>query len=182
MQERTSELTQAIALGSAEALAQFYHEWFDWMYAAARSITRRDEAFCLDIVQDSMLRVIKSIRRFEKRDDLERWLATVVKRAAIDRMRSDGRRAARDREAAANENSGPVMRCSAEEREWLTRAVQGLHPDDQELLVARHRFEWTLAQIAKLRGGVQSPGSVHGRISRVLAQLRREAREAFGGA
>jgi len=177
--ERIDELTHAIALGNAEALTQFYHEWFDWMYGAARSFTRRDEAFCLDVVQDSMLRVIKSIKRMETRDDLERWLRAVVKRAAIDRMRRDSRQTARERTVAEDGGEQPVLRSTTEEREWLNRAIRALDPFDQDLIIARHKLERTLAEIGRYRG--QSPGAVHGKLSRVLAMLRRHAKEAFDG-
>jgi RNA polymerase sigma factor (sigma-70 family) len=177
--QRIDELTHAIAEGSAEALTTFYGDWFDWMYATARTITRRDEAFCLDVVQDSMLRVIKSIRRMETQADLERWLTTVVKRAAIDRMRRDARQAARERSVGPRRDNQPTMKVTTEECAWLRQALRQLGPLDQELLTARHRFEWTLAEIGAARG--QSPGAVHGRIGRVLATLRRHAREAFDG-
>jgi RNA polymerase sigma factor (sigma-70 family) len=177
MNHRIDELTHAIAHGNAGALTQFYGEWFDWMYSAARSFTKRDEAFCLDVVQDSMLRVIKSIRRMETREDLERWLTTVVRRAAIDRMRSDARRQARDQRTTEKPGGQPAMKSTTEERDWLSRAVRALDPKDQELIMARHRLELTFAQIGQFRG--QSPGAVHGRINRVLAALRRNAKEAF---
>lgn len=179
MHDRIDELTHAIALGSPEALTQFYHEWFDWMFAATRAFTKRDEAFCLDVVQDSMLRVIKSIRRMESRADLERWLMTVVKRAAIDRMRRDARQTARERRKGDERGGQPAMKVATEEREWLTRAVRALDARDRDLIMARHRLELTLAQIGQVRG--QTPGAVHGRISRVLALLRRQAKEAFDG-
>ena len=179
MHQRIDELTHAVALGSAEALTQFYHDWFDWMYTTARALTQRDEAFCLDVVQDSMLRVIKSIKRMDTQGDLERWLATVVKRAAIDRMRSDARRAARDQRTLANRGSQPMMKATTEEREWLSRAVRALDPRDQDLIMARHKLGWTLAQIGRMRS--QTPAAVHGGINRVLALLRRDAEEALDG-
>lgn len=177
MHRAIHELTQAIASGDSAALAVFYEQWFDWMYAVAHAATRRDEAFCLDVVQDSMLRVIKSIKRMETREDLERWLTTVIKRAAIDRMRHDSRATARDRKVGEANGSEPAQRSTTEEREWVTRAVRSLSPDDQELLLHRHQLGRTLAQIGAARG--RSPGAVHGRMMRLLAMLRRDAKEAF---
>jgi len=177
MHDRIDELTQALSLGCAEALTSFYREWFDWMYAAARAFTNRDEAFCLDVVQDAMLRVIKSIKRMDTRADLERWLSTVVRRAAIDRLRRESRHSARDRAAGTQCDDLPSMRVSAEEHDWLRAALSALAAEDRELITARHRFGWTLARIGADRA--QTPGAVHGRIVRVLSLLRRHARESF---
>ena len=61
MTQPVRELTAAIASGDTEALASLYREHFDSLYGQARRITGRDESFCLDVVQDAFMRVIRSI-------------------------------------------------------------------------------------------------------------------------
>src|SRR5690606_3993650 len=51
------QTTSAIARGDTEAFAQFYEIWFDRLVHMTRSITGRDESFCLDVTQDAMLRI-----------------------------------------------------------------------------------------------------------------------------
>ena len=63
----TAPLTALIARGDERAFATFYELWFDRALALARSISRRDESFCLDVVQDCMLRVVRMKRRAPNR-------------------------------------------------------------------------------------------------------------------
>ena len=72
VQSKIRSLTEAIASGNTEAFASFYRQWFDTMYAQARNASGRDESFCLDVVQDAMLRVIKSVPAMASDDDLRR--------------------------------------------------------------------------------------------------------------
>ncbi|MGK0202373.1 MAG: DNA-directed RNA polymerase specialized sigma24 family protein, partial [Planctomycetota bacterium] len=50
-------LTGRIAAGDESAFAEFYEAWFVSTLALSRAISRRDEAWCLDVVQDVMLTV-----------------------------------------------------------------------------------------------------------------------------
>ena len=101
VQSKVRSLTEAIASGNTEAFATFYRAWFDTMYAQARGASGRDESFCLDVVQDAMLRVIKSVPAMESADDLRRWLRVVVQSCAYDRFRAETRRKAREQRAVA---------------------------------------------------------------------------------
>ena len=69
---------------------------FPWVAAKARSITRRDEAFCLDVVQDVMMIVVKKMPRLETEAALRAWMARTVSRAVTDRLRSEARRRRRE--------------------------------------------------------------------------------------
>ena len=51
--------------GNAKAVETFYSQYFDFLYHHARRATRRDEAFCLDVVQDAVIRIMRTIRRVE---------------------------------------------------------------------------------------------------------------------
>jgi len=62
MFERIQHLSSAMAAGDSRAVDAFYRQYFDWMYAQARRVTRRDESFCLDVVQDAVLRVMRTVR------------------------------------------------------------------------------------------------------------------------
>src|SRR5262245_11860434 len=67
----TARLTLAIRAGDAGAFATLYEAWFDRALALARSLTRRDESFCLDVVQDAMMRVVRALPRLEDEPALE---------------------------------------------------------------------------------------------------------------
>ena len=100
VESETRAQTAAIAAGDTAAFARFYDRWFDTVYAEAARATGRDEAFCLDVVQDAMMRVIRSMRPLPAEDDVRRWLRAVVHSCAYDRLRSETRRRRRETAAA----------------------------------------------------------------------------------
>ncbi len=181
VQSQVRSLTEAIASGNTEAFATFYRQWFDTMYAQARSASGRDESFCLDVVQDAMLRVIKSVPSMTSSDDLRRWLRVVVQSCAYDRFREEARRKAREQRAvvlrASNLSNCEVgaVEDTVDRIRWLERELQTLNSRDVQLLLMRHRFGWTLKRIGQTLG--MKPGAVDGRIRRVLSKLRRRAKE-----
>lgn len=181
VQSKVRSLTEAIASGNTEAFATFYRAWFDTMYAQARNASGRDESFCLDVVQDAMLRVIKSVPAMESADDLRRWLRVVVQSCAYDRFREEARRKAREQRAVAmrgsNNSSAEVGAAedTVDRIRWLEHELQTLNDRDVQLLFMRHRFGWTLKRIGQTLG--LKPGAVDGRIRRVLGKLRRRAKE-----
>jgi RNA polymerase sigma factor (sigma-70 family) len=172
--ESTRQLTGAIASGDTETFARFYRRWIDRMYAEARRVTGRDESFCLDVVHDAMIRVMESIRPMENEAALWGWLRLVVRSCAFDRLRRQARRRRREQAAGA----AAVSRDDLEDRlTWLRRELAQLGERETALLTMRHRFGWTLRQIASAAG--LKPGAVDGRLRRALAALRRRAEEAF---
>ena len=168
------ELTRAIASGDTEAFAQFYRERFDAMYAHARRCTGRDEAFCLDVVHDAMLKIIHQMKSFDEESALRAWLGTIVRRCAYDRLREESRRARRERRVARTEAASTVDG-RKEHLEWLARRLSILNDEQNRLLSLRYRLGWTLQQIGSLLG--LNPGAVDGRINRTLAALRENAAE-----
>ncbi|MHC4414188.1 MAG: RNA polymerase sigma factor [Planctomycetota bacterium] len=179
MQPEIRSLTSAIASGDTEAFTRFYRRWFDAMYAEAARATGRDESFCLDVVQDAMMRVIRSITPMSSELDLRRWLRVVVQSCAYDRLRQEARRRDRERQAAAaREASRPTPPGPDDPRtriRWLEEQLRTLDHRSGQLLLMRHRFGWTLREIGNAVG--LKPGAVDGRLRRLLSTLRRRARE-----
>lgn len=172
----TRELTRAVAAGDARALETIYRDHFDALYAYLRSATGRDESFCLDIIHDTMLKVIRSIPILESAAALEGWLRVAALSCARDRLRADARR--RRREAAKSRLGEPTYdragaELESEDRAALARieaVIAAIDPAAAELVLARHRFGWTLARIGAMVG--LSPGAVDGRLSRALSTIR----------
>ncbi len=173
-------MTAKIAAGHPEALCRFYRGWFDTMFTEARRATGRDESFCLDVVQDAMMRVIRSMKPMKNELHLRRWLRAVVNSCAADRLRSESRRRAREQRWAASskaiQTSGlaPADDPNVRQR-WLREQLAALDERAAELLVMRHGFGWTLKQIGRAVG--MTPGAVDGRLRRLLGTLRRKASE-----
>lgn len=170
LNESVQNLTTAIASGDAQAFARFYRAWFDRAYGHAKRATGRDEAFCLDVVQDAMMRVIRSMRAMETEKEIGNWFRAVVTHCAYDRLRKEKRDRIREMGAAAGR---PAQDDELNERlAWLHSELARMDPKVFPLIALRFRFGWTLqrmGQVLKLK-----PGAVDGRIRRVTEQLRKK--------
>ncbi|MFQ5491586.1 MAG: RNA polymerase sigma factor [Phycisphaerae bacterium] len=177
MNASVAELTAAIASGDGEAFTHLFRTRFDEMYAEARRATGRDESFCLDVVQDAMIRVIRSIKPMDTPQRLRNWLRVVVQTCAYDRLRSEARRDQRERRAAGVEAAGMEEAPCGEELRWLRREISSQDDAHMGLLIMRYRLGWTLQRIGEVVG--LGPGAVDGRLRRLTALLRRRAKETF---
>ena len=176
MNPSINKLTGAIAAGDTEAFARFYESQFTFMYAEARRVTGRDEAFCLDIVHDAMVKVIKSLKPMETEAGLKRWLGVAVRSCAYDRLRQEARR--RRREESVARPTEPEAREDLHDRlAWLRRELAACDESTRALLTMRLRFGWTLAQIGAAVG--LKPGAVDGRLRRTIDAFRQRAKDAF---
>jgi RNA polymerase sigma factor (sigma-70 family) len=171
------QLTAAISSGDTEAFGRFYGQWFDYMYDHARRATGLDESACLDIVQEAMMRVIRSMPEMRNEPALRAWLRTVVQSRACDYLRAKARRRRREaqRDASSAEAEPNGIGDLEDRLVWLRRELSQLDPDGAHLLTMRHRFGWTLKQIGAAVG--LSPSAVDGRLGRLTETLRRRAAE-----
>ncbi len=168
----TRTRTAAVASGDTEAFARFFNEWFEWMRRESARLSGRDDAFCADVVQDSMMRVIRSLKPMDAEDGLRRWLRVVVRSCVYDRLRAEARRRARDH-AAGTPSRQPDADLQGRIR-WLEEQLRSVGDANAELLIMRFRFGWTLRQIGNTLG--LKPGAVDGRLRRLLSSLRRRER------
>jgi RNA polymerase sigma factor (sigma-70 family) len=177
--ESIHNFTAALAAGDPAAVEAFYRGYFDTLYAHARQATGRDEAFCLDVVQESVLRIIRSVRAAHSQAQFNAWLKLVVRTAAYDLLRSESRRRKREwvMAATAPEASAGDETSDQERMQWLRMKIAAM--DEQIVRIIEMRFErrWTLARIAQAFG--LTIGTVDGRLRRALADLRCRATEEF---
>lgn len=169
MNRSTRELTKAIASGDPEAFTRFYEEWFDRMFEMASSLTRRDEAFCLDVVQDAMMKVIRRMPVIENEEALGAWLRRAVTTTAYDRIRGEARRRRHELQASAPKVEGHGAGIDESELTRLREEVERLDPLLARMLHARHALGWTLARIGSAMG--LSPSAVDGRLGRAARAL-----------
>jgi RNA polymerase sigma factor (sigma-70 family) len=175
--ESVKELTARIASGDSEAFARFFRWKFDEMYAEVRRATGRDESFCLDVVQDAMLRVVRSIKPFVIETELQAWLRIVVQTCAYDRLRQELRRRRRERAAGLTSELRSAQGEDEEKLRWLRKEIENMDAAHARLLVMRYRWGWTLERIGTVLG--IKPGAVDGRLNRLVALLRRRAKETY---
>lgn len=178
MPQTVHELTAAMAAGDTRAVEAFYRQYFDDLYAHARRATDRDESFCLDVVQESVLRVIRSVRPAHTASQFAAWLRLVVQTTAYDLLRAESRRQKRELivAAGAGGESHDPGDIDSERLQWLRTQISSLDPQIIRLIELRFQDRWTLARIGRLVG--LSAGAVDGRLRRALGELRRRASEA----
>ncbi len=171
-------ITTAIASGSAEAFGRFYDDWFDYMYAQVKIITQRDEATCLDIVQEAMIRVVRFIKPFDETAPLKAWLRVVVMSCTYDFLRTEARRKKREQTALSHRKATiTIPQDTTEQLAWLRKELSDMGQQHVNLVYFRYRMGWTLSAIGNLMG--LSPGAVDGRLTRTIKELRKRAQSIF---
>ncbi len=167
----TRSLTAAIAQGDDQAFGVVYDRWFPRCLSLARRLTGRDEAFCLDVVQDAMLRMIKKAPLLEHEGQLSVWLFRVVHTTALDALRQERRRTERERRRRGGPEASEVT--DPDRIEWIRDQLKAIDAEDAGLL--RLRYEHDLAKAGEMTS--ISKDAAHGRVRRVLHTLRARASE-----
>jgi len=176
---RAIRLSKAIRCGDESAFREFFDVWMRAIEAWSRTFIPSDEHLALDIVQETMIRVIRSLPALDSHAALVAWLRAANRSAAIDLLRRRLASQARERAAAKPETSESVHAQHhaksapfGHDRDFtaLTQALATLSPDDQLLLRLRSDSSASFEQLASSLGG--TPDSLYGRARRALARLR----------
>lgn len=158
--------------------AQFYDAWFDLMYAEAEKLTGWDEQRCLDLVQDSMLKAIRSMKPIDSENRLRAFIKTIVRSVVYDTFRQVTARRRREqqyRELTQQERSENIE--SEARLAWIEEQVGLLDPELRSIFDFRYRLGWSLKTIGQKIG--LGTGAVDGRIRRALEEMKRNARETY---
>lgn len=167
-------LSDRLVKGDPAALAELYEARFDWMLAMLMRLTRRDESFTLDCVQDAWLRIARAPLRVPCVGALDAWLRRVAVSAALDRLRSDAARRLRERRVAHTEVRSTLQSIESL-RAALLAAVEQSDGEARGLLLMRFRAGMTLAQIAAACG--IGAAAVDSRLRRLLGSLQDALKE-----
>lgn len=180
---RTVAMIEGISRGDAAALTAFYEAWFDRAFDLTRSLTRRDEAFCLDVVQDAMMKVIRKLRPslgITTPASLEAWFRRVLHTTALDHLRRERRRVSRE---AGRTGNGPSLVAGTagaeldEQMAWLAGELERLDGQDASLVAMRYGRGRPLGEVGEAHG--MTTGVVHGRVRRLLERFRLAGKEKF---
>jgi RNA polymerase sigma factor (sigma-70 family) len=173
-----AQVTAAVGRGDVGAFEQLYRAWYERVFGMARGLTRRDEAFCLDVTQEVMLRVAKSLPRLATEGELAGWMGRAVVSCAVDLVRREARRTRRERVAARPE-TGAARAAShdVDELSWIMQELPRLPLVEQGLIMQRIANGSTLKE-AGLAVGIGEQAA-HGRLRRAMEKLRRLAQEVL---
>lgn len=140
-----------LAGGNHAAFGELYRRHAGEVFRFVRKLTGAD-ALADDVVQETFLRLLRGLERFDERRSFRPWLARIARNAAFDALGAR-KKLAGGRELS--ESSEPrdtefVRAAAGREAAAQARAALGSLPDDQRaLLVQRHELGMTQAELAE---------------------------------
>ncbi len=170
-------ITRKIREGNTEAFAICYENFFDLVYLEVHRATGSDEATCLDLVQETFLKIIRCVKPIESEAQMAAWTRAVARSTSYDWLRAQSRRNQLHRRYGAQQNdedqTGKKDRLETAERlVWLQAQIEELSPDLRRMVALRYRLGWSLARIAKSFG--LTTGAVDGRLRRAIEKIRKQ--------
>lgn len=128
--------------------------WQSWFEAYGRQLVlfarqwATSAAGAEDLVQEAFVRFWRSPHRNDAEAHLQ--LFAMVRRAGLDHVRATSRRAARELDAAADEETVAWFAPATDERDAaIQAALQQLPPEQREVVVLKIWGEFTFDQIAR---------------------------------
>lgn len=179
--------SRAVRAGSREALAEMYDRCADGVVATVRRVTRRDESFALDCMQEMFMRLAANPPVVDTHAALMAWMRLTALNVARNALLSESRRRRREdgvrrKEAIAAGEANGAVGVSAAERAHdacghaddlevdLESVLAGLDTEERALLRLRHVERMGIASIANAVGA--SPRAVESALRRLVARLR----------
>ena len=165
------ELTTRITAGDEAAFARFYDHFFDRLFRYVLVMTRGDEQLSRDLLQKTMLKVVRYLKPFSDETILWSWMTQLAKTSFIDLLRSQKRAP----EFVPLELVSPASPDVQEDENLvleaaLDEAVNLLAVDEQELIKLVYFEELSHKQIAESVGS--TPKAVESKLARVKHKLR----------
>jgi len=187
VERETPEQLEAIRRGDADAFEQVARRYAPRLFRFALRLTgSRDEAE--DLVQDTLLRALPALRKFEGRARLSTYLLRALSNLWKNRLRAKSRsrlvewfRVARRNPSRPEEDEAefvpvdqapsPLERLEASERnEEVREAVSKLEPNRRLALLLREVEDLSYEEIARMTG--VPVGTVRSRLARARDDLR----------
>lgn len=162
--EWAARVTRAVRAGSREALAEIYDRCAEDIVASMRRITRRDESFALDCLQEMFMRLASNPPVCDTHGSLIAWMRLTALNVARNTLIAETRRVLRERSRAHNTRT---RGCDPDE---LSAILAQLDSEELELLRLRHIHGLRLRAIAETLGA--TPRAIESALRRVVARLR----------
>jgi RNA polymerase sigma-70 factor (ECF subfamily) len=166
-------LTTRIMAGEEAAFACFYNHFFDRLYRYTLVMTRGDEDLSKELMQKTMLKVVRYLKPLKDETVLWSWLTQLAKTSFIDILRSQ-KRAPKfvplDLVSDARQLVETINDSDSVLESALEQAVALLAPDEKQLIQAVYFEEFSHKQIAK--STQSSPKAVESKLARVRQKLR----------
>jgi RNA polymerase sigma-70 factor, ECF subfamily len=146
--------------GEPDAVEELFRRHWRGCWRAAYSVTGR-RTLADDVAQETFVRAISSLDRFDPSRPFAPWLTRIAVNAALDELR---------RERRLDPEQPTTAEFAADTSTAVVRAVARLAPE-RRLIVALHY--WLDYPTPEIAGLLDLPlGTVASRLSRALAELR----------
>lgn len=161
--------------GRTECFDHWYRAWFDYSVRFVCTISDRDEAFAMDVVQSACMHIAGRITPMTNAAQLHAWVHRVLLNATIDALRSEQRRGCRENNYVAMKLSPAASSDESTQRiAWLHQVLSQLPTAERDLLQLRFAHNISYARVADVLGA-PSRGVVRSAVDSVLNMLRSKA-------
>jgi RNA polymerase sigma factor (sigma-70 family) len=175
--ETTADLLDRYRAGDPKALDQLFERLLPSLRRWARGRIppfARAEQDTADIVQDTVLRALRNLDRFELRHEgaLQAYLRSAVTHRIRDEIRRVQRRAVGSSEDLPQLESPPIpdQLIESESLARYEKALNSLKSQERELIVARVELQQSYEEVA-VQFGFRNADSARISIARALSQL-----------
>lgn len=164
-------LTRRLGAGDEGAFREFHAAYFDRLHHFLLVVTRGEEHAAQDALQETMLRVVRYVRTFEREDVFWDWLKVVARSAARDGGRKRRRYAALlERFGSGHGTAEPAADApDSRMRATLDEALAELAADERALIEGKYLRGLTVAELAASTALTEK--AVESRLHRLRQQL-----------
>ncbi len=170
-QERERALIQQAQKGDSAALASLIHDHYSFVFKYLVKISM-DPKTAEDLAQDTMVRCMENIERYDGSSSFSSWLITIATRLFIDKTR----RRKRESNWMKQQESARRLRWHYEnqQEDWsdLMELLSRLPADQRIAILLKHYYGYTYDEIGVLLS--IPPGTAKSRVSCGLSELRKE--------
>ena len=167
------ELTAKMKDGDEAAFSAFYERYCDRLFRYLIVLTRGDEARSRDLLQETMTKVVRSVRGFADERQFWNWLAALARNCFIDALRKARRTlqvvpllpedAPTIPSAVAADDDAPLF-------DALEDCLAAMGVEERELIEAFYFKEGSHESVARERQ--TTPKAVESKLARVRQKLR----------
>lgn len=197
---RDAQLFERARKGEAAAWTEFVHRYQDRLFAVCLRIVH-DREMAADLTQDSFVKIIKGVEKYDGRSKLSTWLIRITMNVCLSKLRAEKLRRHASLDAPGGGSGGAedgendqglgsrirqYRELSAlesverdEEQGLLLAALRRLDDEQRTILLLRDGHGLEYDQIAEMLG--IAVGTVKSRLFRARAALRSEVEGARGG-
>jgi RNA polymerase sigma-70 factor (ECF subfamily) len=165
-------LTGNMARGDEAAFREFYDRYFNRLYGYLLVVSRGREDLAREALQNTMLRVVRHVRKFDDENKFWSWLAVLARSAFVDEQRKRARYAGLlDRFFKASPAVGNDSKeAEAHLQACLAEGLNRLASDERDLIQRKYFRRESMNEIAQALDVTAK--AVESRLTRVRQRLK----------